>query len=254
MKKNIWILGFLLASCSTQLKYEMNNVKLLSPETKGKFLKGDIGLGVQQTHKVILTEAFDVVIFNLNTAVAVNTVENGSEFSLPINLGLLERLDFYTLDSKYGLKFQFYGDSELKRTEGFKAAIALAYGHDTPKSENVIYTSSTSNRTYSTSIDVDSFEISLIAGKRFNPSNLFYLNVFRDQYNYEGQLSSSQFSPINVKGKSSNTGLLAGYLVSNSSKETMLIWKLEGGVVRGKLQDYSDKTSGAYGTSISFGW
>lgn len=255
MKRYLLLLLFLTTGCSTQLKYEMNNVKFLSPETKGKFLKGDIGIGLQQTHKVILTEAFDAVIFNTNDTTTVNSVENGSELSIPINLGLLERLDAYTLDSKYGLKFQFLGDSEFKRTEGYKASVAIAIGHDTPESENVVYRENAVSRTYSTAAEVDSLEFSLIAGKRFNSSNMLYLNLFHDQYNYEGNLTSNQFAPINAKGKSTNSGVLLGYQVSGSGKESLfVIWKVEGGVVRGKLGDFSDKTSGVYGTTISLGW
>lgn len=254
MKISLLCVLFLLTGCATQLKYEMNNVKFLSPETKGKFLKGDVGLSVQQTHKVILTEAFDVVIFNLNTTQDVNTVENGSEVSLPINLGLIERLDAFTLDSKYGLKFQFLGDSELKRTNGYKGSVAFAIGHDTPDSETIIYRDNATTRTYATAVEVDSLEFSLIVGHRFNASNMLYANLFHDQYSYEGTLTSNQFATINSKGKSTNDGLLLGYQVSNSGKENLIIWKTEAGIVRGKLKNYSDKTSGAFGTVLSLGW
>ena len=101
---------------------------------------------------------------------------------------------------------------------------------------------------------MDSLEFSLIVGHRFNASNMLYANLFHDQYSYEGTLTSNQFATINSKGKSTNDGLLLGYQVSNSGKENLIIWKTEAGVVRGKLKNYSDKTSGAFGTVLSLGW
>jgi hypothetical protein len=109
----------LLVSCSTELKYTMNNAKFLTPEARGKLLKGDVSLSYQTVNKVVISEAFDPIIFNLPaSATDVNQIRNSGNISLPINLGLMEQLDFYTIDSKYGFKYQFVGAGDEKREEG----------------------------------------------------------------------------------------------------------------------------------------
>ncbi len=249
----IFILVFALSSCATQLKYEMNNVKLLTPEAKGKFLKGDLGLSSQQTHKVILNEAFDYVIFNVNDTTEVNTVENGSDVSFNLNLGLLEKIDLFLLGGKTGIKYQFIGGHQLSKSTDFKGAIAIAYGKDSPDSESIVYASNNTTRTYSTSVDLESFEFSFLFGRRTTANHLYYTNLFYDKYHYDGKLTSNQFATVTAKGKSTNMGLLLGYEASNSTIPS-LSWKLETGVVQGRLESFAKKNSGVFGTSLSIGW
>lgn len=253
--KNLVCIFFVLffSSCSTQLKYEMNNVKFLTPETKGKLFKGDVGLGLLQTHKVVLTEALDALIFSSTTTRDVNNVENGSDLDLLFNFGILDRLDFYTVGGKLGLKYQFLGGTQLEKTDDYKLALAIAYGNESPDSESVVYTNNNSARTYSTEVKVESEEVALIFGRRTTPVHLYYTTLFYDRYEYDGKLSSNQFATINAKGKSSNWGMLIGYEASNSSRPT-LSWKIETGVVEGKLHSHSKKTSGVFGSSLSIGW
>lgn len=255
--KNIFglLICLLLSSCSTVLKYQMNNEKFLTPETKGKFLKGDLGIGYQVVHKVYLVEAFDPIVFNLPaTTIDLNTIAVSSAFDLPFELGLFENLDFYTLDSKYGIKFQFLGESELAKSTGYKGAIALAYGYDHPDSSDQNYISSSqTTRTYSTDLKVKSVEASLIIGKRFSPEHLLYSTLFYDYYAYNGVLTSNQFNTISAKGKSFNTALLIGYELT--TKENIgLFFKLEGGVAVGQLDNVNTKVSGTIGSSVSLGW
>ncbi len=246
----------LLFGCSTQLEYTMNNFKFLSPEAKGKLLKGDIGMSDQMTHKVVISEAFDPLIFNLPAVTTnVNQISVGNALSMPINLGLLERMDFFTIDGKYGFKYQVLGDPEVLKVEGYKGSIALSYGYDHPEVTNVTYTSSSSVRSYSTDMKVSSYEVNLIFGKRISPQHLFYSSLFHDSYNYKGQLTSTQFATVNVKGKSQNTGLLLGYELSQAGEEKLgAKVKLEGGVVQGKLDSYDKRTSGVVGGMLGFYW
>lgn len=233
----------------------MNNEKFLSPETKGKFLKGDLGIGYQAVHKVYLVDAFDPIVFNLSPLVLdLNTIVVSSSLDLPFNLGLLENLDFYSVDSKYGLKYQFLGEPELARSTGYKGSFALAYGYDHPDTgdQTFIYTGQT-NRTYSTDIKVKSIETSLIIGKRFSPENLLYSTIYYDYYSYDGVLTSSQFNTIHAKGKSFNTALLLGYELSSKDSLTAKL-KVEGGVAAGKLDNIDTKVSGTIGSSLSFCW
>ncbi len=245
-----------LFGCSTQLEYTMNNFKFLSPEAKGKLFKGDFGFGYQATHKVVITEAFDPLIFNLPTVTTdVNQISVSSALNAPINLGLLERLDLYTLDGKYGLKYQVIGDPELAKSEGYKGSIAIAYGYDHPDAKTETYSNASTVRSYSTDMKVTSVEFSLLFGKRLKPQHLVYTNLFYDSYNYEGQLTSTTLATVKVKGKSSNSGLLLGYELSQAGDEKLgAKIKLEGGVARGKLDSYDTKVSGVFGGVLGFYW
>ena len=257
MKNSLILLSLILFSaCSTQLKYSMNNSKFITPESTGKFLKGDLGISYQMTHKVVISEAFDPLIFNLPAITSnVDQISIGGEVSLPIDLGLLEKLDFYTIDGKYGFKYQLIGTPELAKEAGYKGAFAVAYGYDHPDSSEVVYTSGTTTRTLKTDMKVKSIETSLLFGKRIDEKNLFYFNIFHDRYTYDGSLSSSQFTTINAKGKSSNTALLIGYELSSDNKDKFgAKIKLEGGVAQGQLDQFDKRTSGVLGSVISMTW
>lgn len=258
MKKTMLFLAIsLLVGCSTELKYSMNNSKFLSPEAKGKLFSGDVGLSYQMTHKVVISEAFDPLIFNVPAVTRdVNQISIGGDISIPLNLGLLEKLDFYTIDGKYGFKYQVIGEPELKKEEGIKGAIAVAYGYDHPEASSVTYTSSSSGaRIYETDMKVKSIEVTLLLGKRINPNNLFYTNLFHDRYTYDGKLKSTQFSTINAKGKSYNTGLLLGYELFLAGSENLGVKiKLEGGIAQAKLDNYDKRTSGIAGGTFGLAW
>jgi len=234
----------------------MNNFKFLSPEAKGKRLKGDIGMGYQMTHKVVISEAFDPVIFNLPVVTTnINQINVSNALSTPLNLGLLERMDFFTMDGKYGFKYQVLGKPEFAKASGYKGSIALSYGHDHPEKTSINYSTSSSVRTYSTDLKVTSFEVSLLVGKRISTQHLFYTNIYYDAYNYEGELSSTQFAAIKVKGKSTNKGLLLGYELSQAGEESVgAKVKLEGGLSQGKLDNYDTKISGIFGGVIGIYW
>ncbi|MGZ3809267.1 MAG: hypothetical protein ACXVCE_14370, partial [Bacteriovorax sp.] len=242
----------MLVSCSTELKYEMSNHKFLTPETKGEFLKGDVALSFQEKQKVVLATAYDNFIFNLPSTTNTNSsMTYTGEFNLPITLGLLNRLDFFTLDSKYGMKFQFLGSPENEKKIEWKAALALAYGSEHNDS-SVTYSSNGSNRTYSTDVKVKNYDVNLIFGKRLTDTFLLYLSLMRDYYAYDGTLSSSQFSAVQVSGRSVNYGaLLGGYLTEAHSNHPTFV-KFEGGVVDGKLDNRNSRTAATFGGDV--GW
>jgi hypothetical protein len=245
-----------LTSCATELKYEMNNHKFLSPEAKGEFLKGDISLALQRDQKVVLATAYDAIIFNLPASTSANaSVTKNTNISIPINLGLLEKVDFYTANFKYGFKYQFYGSSEKERKTEFKAALAAAYGEKYKNSGNVVFTNgNSSSRTYNTDLKLRSYELSFIFGKRLSESVLVYLNILRDYYSYKGALTSSQFAAINVSGKSVNQGGMLGINFLENSPTRPFTAKLEAGVVTGKLDNRKSITFGSYGAEAGWCW
>lgn len=256
MKKKIILIGLILiltSSCSTQLKYHMNNHKFLTPETKGEFLKGDISLSSQQTQKAIVAEAFNFYIFNssVNTSPSMS---RSSSIDVPIDLGLFRRLDFFTLDSKYGVKYQFWGAPENEKTVDYKAALALAYGYDNQNSSDVTYTSGSTSRIYSTKMKVSSYETSLLLGYRFSELQLIYLNIFRDSYKYNGTLSSNQFAAVSASGKSYNQGALLGFHFTQANEKRPFIAKLEVGVADAKLDNKQAITVGTYGADLGWSW
>lgn len=254
-QKNIFlILTLILASsCSTQLKYHMNNHKFLTPETKGEFLKGDISLSYQQTQKAILAEAFNFYIFN-SSVNTLPSMSRSSSVDIPIDLGLFRRLDFFTLDSKYGLKYQFWGAPENEKAIDYKAALSLAYGYDDQNSSDVTYTSGSTSRTYSTKMKVSSYDASLLLGYRFSELQLIYVNLFRDSYKYKGTLSSNQFATVNASGESYNQGALLGFHFTQANEKRPLIAKLEIGVADAKLDNKQSITVGTYGADLGWSW
>ena len=255
MKFLVIVSLFFLASCATELKYEMNNHKFLSPETKGELLKGDVSLALQQDQKVLLATAYDDVVFNLpGTLDTTSSLSKNVNVSIPINLGILERLDFYTANFKYGFKYQFYGNSEKERKVEYKAAIAAAYGEKYRDSSDVSYSTSTSSRTYSTDLKLRSYELSLILGKRFTESFLWYVNIIRDYYNYKGTLTSNQFSAIHVSGKSVNQGAMVGLNFLENSPTRPFTAKVEAGLIEGKLDNRKAITFGSYGVEAGWCW
>lgn len=257
MFKNNLFFIFILAlttSCTTQLKYHMNNHKFITPETKGEFLKGDVSISYQQTQKVIIADAFDLLVFNLPAAVNTSSnITRSNSVDLPLNLGLLNRLDFLTLDTKYGLKYQFLGTAENERSVGYKSAIALAYGYDHKSTSDVNYSNSSTSRIYSTDILVKSYEASLLFGYRISERDLVYLNIFRDFYKYNGVLKSSQFATIEATGKSYNQGILAGFEFSFGTQKYFLS-RTEIGFAAAKLDNHEASTVGTFGTDFGWSW
>lgn len=256
MKKLLFILPLtLLASCSTELKYHMTNHRFLTPETKGAFLKGDVSAAYQLNQKVILASAYDSIVFNLPTTPNTDTAMEGtSEFNLPITLGLLKRLDFYMIDEKYGLKFQFVGSPEAERSTGWKAAIAASYGSEENDSAGVTFTSGNSTRTYDTKIKLENNSVQLIVGNRLEENFLLYLTLVRDYYKYNGTLTSNQFSALNVSGHSTNYGSLLGFNLQSDDKKHPVYVKVEGGVMKGKLDKNNARTAGTIGGAVGWGW
>ncbi len=244
-----------LSSCSTQLKYYMNNHKFLSPEAKGELLKGDLAISYQQTQKVVVAEAFDYLVFNLPPSTSTSeSISRSSSLDIPINIGLSKKIDFVALDSKYGFKYQFLGTPQNEIAEGYKAAAIVTYGYDKQDPTSVTYSSTNNNRIYSTQMEVTSYEMSLIFGKRFSENRLLYMNFFRDNYKYSGTLSSTQFATINATGKSYNQGVILGAEYIRKEGKHVYLGKLEIGVADAKVDNRKSLTVGTYGFDFGWGW
>lgn len=244
----------LLTSCATELKYKMNNHKFLTPETKGEFIKGDGGISLQTNNKIVLASANDSLVFNLPTVLVTEpTVSTAIDYNLALNLGLLSQLDVYAIDSTLGVKFQFLGASEKEQQNDWKAAIALAYGYkNNTSSDDITYHGSNSGlRTYSARIKIKDYNTSLIIGKRVSEKFLIYLNLLRDYYNYQGTLTSNQFSPVNDSGHSVNLGALLGMHITGMQG---IFIKAEAGVVSAKLNNRPARTAATGGGMLGWSW
>ena len=255
MKYFILLFLVLLVSCTTELKYPMNNHKFLSPESVGELGKGNISLGIQEDQKVLLASAYDDLIFSIPSNVDTSSkISKNVNISFPINVGLLERLDFYTANFKYGLKYQFYGSPEKERKSEYKAALALGYGNKNKNSGTVVTQNNNNVRNYNADIALRSYEISCLVGKRFSETLLWYLNVFRDYYSYKGALSSSQFASVYVSGKSVNQGAMLGIHYLENDKKNPFTAKAEFGLAHGKLDRQGSITYGSYGIEGGYNW
>jgi len=94
--------------------------------------------------------------------------------------------------------------------------------------------------------------VQLLLGNRFNKQFLFYLSLMRDYYKYDGTLTSSQFSTVNLTGHSLNYGASLGIHLSGADKNSAF-FKAEAGVVKGTLNNHS-RTAGTAGGAVGWSW
>jgi hypothetical protein len=252
--KIILLMLFFISGCSSTLKYEMDNFKFLSPESNGEFGHGNMGISYGNQNQAKLSEIFYPDVFSsANTHVTnVNGVSNTNTMNLNFDIGLLEKLDLILLgDGTAGLKYQFYGDTRKSKTEGYKLSAAISYLKETKSSQGMDFSFNGQQKNYATSLDLASYKTSIIFGKRFNERFLAYLNFMADRYDYNGYLTSSVYGSVYPNGKSYNTGLLLGGEYQSGSN---IVEKFELGVVRGKINSFDERISGAFAAYVGFWW
>lgn len=240
----------LLTSCTTQLKYEMDNHKFLSPESKGELFSGDAGIGASQYQKVVVAEAFDPLIFNLPSTSNNQFIEQTYNLSLPLNMGVANPLDVFYQNSKLGLKYQFIGSSEKEKVAEFKLAASIAYGYEKQNESTSVYKNNNVTRTYSTAMVTTGQDLNLILGYRINEHVLFYLDMYSDFYQYKGTLSSNQFPTIDANGVSNNYGANLG--ISLNLKKFVI--RSEAGLATGSVDSHRRFTVGSFASMLGFSW
>lgn len=260
MKKLIQLTSLLLiASCATDIDYHVPLTRFDSPETKGKFLAGDVGINWGVSHKVQTAEVAESLFPSIFDPSVDNetATEKKSHGSLNASLGLLERVDFDFENygdgpAMYGVKFQFLGSSEMSKSKGIKASIKASIGGMDQDEGTLSVNTTSGTRSYNGNIDVDALDASLNVGYRFYPSFLMYLNSVYSDHKVKSTLSSTTFDTVVVDGNVQTVGTLLGFRFSNSSNSLFL--KLEAGYFKSSWNSSIEQTSVPLGVGVDFGW
>lgn len=254
------LLLILLTSCATDIDYHVPLTRFDSPETKGKFLAGEVGNTFGSSHKIVTAEVAETIFPDLFDANVDKDTElsRSSHLTLGAALGLLERLDasfqkYGDGPSVVGVKFQFLGKPELDTETGFKGALKVGYGYmDENEGELTVNLAGSGTRTYSGEIDVDVYDASLILGYRVNPLAVTYVNGIYSYHETKSTLKSNTFPSIIVNGVVRTYGGLAGIRIGNPKNHFFI--KLETGYVRTRWEQHLSKNTVPFGIGADFTW
>jgi hypothetical protein len=263
MKRILPLIATLLFSaCSIDVDYHMPAARFSIPETTGGTLKdlkvkGKAQINTGSSHKITLGEVYSFLVFNISPNVSTGaSLDKTWAFGAKADLSLLESLDIfyravYDSPDLVGLKLQLIGKPATAKEEGFKLAISGAWG-SSEKDEGTLTLNGNGNpdRTYNATIDIDVWDVSLLAGYRFNKSGLFYLNGFYSYYDTDGELTSNTFSPEKVGGASRSYGGLLGLHLTTANGAAF--FNIEAGATHARWEDQLDTTSFTSGGSLGF--
>lgn len=208
----------LLSSCAS-IDYNMIANRFETPETNGGLLKGEAGLSLNGATNIELAKVSqDVFIFvPIGSTVSKGTkISHTTPLTFNANLGILSRLDLFIrapsdAPTTFGVKFQLIGDPLEKRSPGFKLAVAGSVGNHN-ESQKITTTNVFENgeKTYDTTLEVNSLDASVIAGYRINSLAIFYLNFFWAEYETTADLKQNEQLRYKISGDGLNAGVLAG--------------------------------------------
>lgn len=214
------ILIHFLSSCSTDVDFKIPFNRFETPETQGTFPRGEVEFFVGDAGKVTTASVYEDLIFNTGPSVDVDaSLKKASQYGGGFRMGLLPRFDFYLKSfsdsvSTMGLKFQIIGSPQEAVEKGFKLAVAAAYGNMDQNDGTLKIYKNSEERKYDTHININSFDINIIPGYRIDEKVLIYFNGYYSEYDTISKLSSNQFSDINIKGRVTSYGALAGFALS----------------------------------------
>jgi hypothetical protein len=260
MKKLIQITILLtLTSCATDIDYHVPLTRFDSPETKGDFLAGDVGINWGVSHRVRTAEVAESIFPSIFDPTIDNdtATERRSHGSINASLGLLKRLDFNYESfgdgpSMYGVKFQFFGAPEMAKSKGFKASIKGSIGGMSEDEGTLSVNTTSGTRSYNGNIDVDAMDAALNVGYRFNPTFLMYLNSVYSDHKVKSTLSSTSFDTVVVNGNVQTLGTLLGLRISNDGGSMFL--KIEGGYFKSSWNSSIEQESVPIGVGVDIGW
>lgn len=226
-----------------------------TPEAKGHFGSGEVGLDVSSSQKITLAEVTDPLL-NPQTVDPSVKIENHSVLNSKGELGLLSRLDAYAHlnydgPKTVGLKFQFYGEGEDKLSSGFKAAVSAGYGSYSENNDQTLTTTfagTTATNKYNTKLDLTATEASLLLGQRIDKSFLLYMNLFGAFYSTKASFVLNGTEKFNTNKKSEQYGALVGIRAGEKSA-----LKIESGFAQAKWGSLK-KTIIPLGASLTLGW
>lgn len=225
----------LIAGCGpnkVSLSHQPRLLHFIMPEASGGLGKSNtlISVATQEPTYIFGTlDSSNSTSTNAITSLEESTTTDTKNFNVALSVGLLEYLDFY-VDSKaiIGLKYQLLGSPQTSKESGVKLAVSAQLGkiYQSDREDNTFVSSPVANANSETKL----MDISAIAGYRYSPKNLGYVNTFINTTELSGTLwidNSGINRTITAKGKT--FGLLMGYQYTTDADT---FFTLETGITR----------------------
>ncbi|MEC7276779.1 MAG: hypothetical protein VXV96_10700 [Bdellovibrionota bacterium] len=247
-----WLIFFplFIFSCSSTLDFHVPTQNFSTPEVVGDTL--DIRTQVTYTNSTRF-ELASLERDNIFSSSATISTEKGTTKDNVLNgnigIGLKDFMEFtyrsYS-DSPdlFGVKFQLVGRDQGEKKEGLKLSLLAGYGNSTTDNDTITATNgSGTTRTYTTKLDVESFEVGGVIGYRVNHWFLPYLAYNFRSSDAKGLLSSAVFTDVNLRNKAKVFSTQLG--IQLNSQDSYFLF--EGGHNRsewGGLEPLDDYTLG----------
>ncbi|MDD0853362.1 hypothetical protein HBN50_09650 [Halobacteriovorax sp. GB3] len=231
-----------LTSCSTTVDFKIPSNRFHTPESSGRTLGGEVGIGYGSLQKYETAQIYNYYIFDDVEADFTDSISRSSGIAAYAQLGVLERLDLYyntAHDSAdvFGLKYQFLGKA---KELGHKMAIMLGYGNGSESKSSTNLVSRSDSRDYQADLDYDAYEAEILYGYRQTKNLLYYVNLNYSLYDTVTKLSSSSYEDESIRGIVRTVNTLVGIEIQESKE--MLSIRIEGGIGRSKWEDRYSKT------------
>lgn len=258
--KKILLISFcsFLVSCSHVLDFKQPGNRFNLPETSGKPLGGSAGIGYSQGSKITTGSIYtDYIFSNETTSNSDASLDRSRGLALFANLGIIERLDIswqahHDTPSTLGLKFQVFGDGEEKRSEGPKISIGFGYGSGSEDESDSTVAETNPDVDYKATLDIDTFDMFISAGWRFNKKALVYLSAFYTKYQTETKLTSlnGDFTSSTLDADAQTSGINLGAQLYAGDVFAVL----EIGVVKTEWNNQFSETNVPLGVSAGVTW
>lgn len=247
---------FVLCSCALDVDYHMPANRFDTPEVSGVLFGGDVSLSYAAGHKVTLGEVYEDIIFHSGVhASAGQYIEKADTINFKADLGFLPRLDFFyraNYDSTdiVGAKIQIVGSGRATKQNGFKLATTFGLGSENLDDDEMTIANDQNgtSKKITTSLKTRAYDVSLIAGHRFNSWLIVYLNNYYTFYRINGELSASDGTDYSSKGNSKNFGSLLGFRLGEG-----LYLSAETGYSKGRYEDLEQEIW-LLGVNSGFAW
>ena len=254
----ILIICIVSSGCATTLDYDPAVLRFDTPETTGKFLAGNVSVSSAVTPNRVLGSINSSIPSDVNPRRYSDSSEEytQNEFTMGnrLDLGILKDVDVYyrkLFDTPYifGSKLQLVGDSQNKKTPGFKVAISAEYGIKTQSHEDGIPESSTR--------EMYSYDIGVNLGFRLNKHIIVYNNNFYNYHHVQGTLDRG--TPVfEKKGASKSIGSLFGIRISKAPSGQFV--GIEYGFshikwpINDKNKSHEITRHHSYGATVGYAW
>lgn len=250
----IFMALFYLSSCSSTLDFHTPTQNFSSPEVVGKSLRVRMQATYSNSTKFELASLERNTIFD--SSVDVST-ERGSRKDNVLNgtggIGLGNALEvtyrsYSDSPDLLGLKAQVYGRDGGEKKEGLKMSLLAGYGNAETDNDSLTVTrlDGSDQRTYNSTLDVETLELGAVIGYRINKTFLPYFAYNYRQSDAEGTLDSTLSTDVNIASKAKINSYQIGLQIS--SQKLYLLF--EGGYARSEWANLTPEDDYSLGFAI----